>query len=301
MNIVITGAGGFLGSNICNNLSIEHNILALSRKSENIQLNANVKFVKCNLENIDDFEKIIIDFNPDILIHCAWIGGNNFNDTNSVIQFQNIISGLKLLEIVKKSKISKFIGIGSAAEFGFHTSPVNEEHIKNPYSLYGSSKKYFYDLSKNICDNNNIDFTWIYPVYVYGQNDISTRLIPKVIKLCLGKEKFTLDSCDSLVDYLYVEDFVFGVNEVISNNVLDKIIISSGKTYKIKDIVENIANLCNFSEDIFFDSTRDRKHFQKYFCGNNLKLINTTNWSEKYDIDKGLNKTIRGIIDGKKL
>jgi len=299
MNIIITGAGGFLGSNICNSLSKNHKILAFSRKCENININENVQFVKYDLANIDDFENTILDFKPDLLIHCAWIGGNNFNDTNSIIQFENIVAGLRLLEIIKKSNITKFVGIGSAAEFGFHNFPVNEDAIKNPYSLYGSSKKYFYDLAKHICETNKIDFNWVYPVYVYGQNDIKTRLIPKVISLCLKNENFTLDSCDSLVDYLYIEDFVFGINEIIDKNVLGKIIISSGKTYKIKNIVENIASLCNFDGEISFDASRDRLGFQKYFCGDNSKLVKTTDWKEIHSLSNGLLKTIEGIKNAK--
>ena len=117
----------------------------------------------------------------------------------------------------------------------------------------------------------------------------------------MKNENFTLDSCDSLVDYLYVEDFVFGINEIIDKNILGKIIISSGITYNIKNIVENIANLCNFQGIISFDKSKDRKGFQKYFCGDNSKLLKYTDWKEIHSLSEGLYKTIEGIKNAKQI
>ena len=44
MKILVTGAGGFLGSNLCNLLSKEHKILAVSRKFDNLINNENIQF-----------------------------------------------------------------------------------------------------------------------------------------------------------------------------------------------------------------------------------------------------------------
>jgi len=108
-----------------------------------------------------------LEFDPDILIHCAWVGGNSFEDTCSIMQFENIVYGIKLLEIVKKSKIKLFIGLGTSVEYGYYSFPVQESHIPNPYSLYGQTKKYFYDICKNICDSNKIEFYFGLSLFIF--------------------------------------------------------------------------------------------------------------------------------------
>ena len=66
----------------------------------------------------------------------------------------------------------------------------------------------------------------------------------------------------------------------------------SGKTYQIKDIVNFIVKNCNFESNVYFDSTLDRQNFQKYFCGNNNKIVSMTDWKEKYTLEQGLINTI---------
>jgi len=292
MKIVLTGANGFIGSNLCNYLSKKYQVLALSRNSNNLDVNDNLKYFQYNLENIEDCEKEILQFDPDVVINCAWIGGNKFDDTCSMIQFENLQYGIKLLDIIKKSNTNLFVSLGTAAEYGYYTQQVSENHIQNPYSLYGQTKKYFYDICKNICDLNKINFSWIIPFHVYGPNDVKTRIIPKVIDLSLKNEDFTLNSCDTLADYLYIDDFVQGVEQIIQHNVTGKINLCSGKTYQIKDIVNFIVKNCNFESNVYFDSTLDRQNFQKYFCGNNNKIVSMTDWKEKYTLEQGLINTI---------
>jgi len=88
----------------------------------------------------------------------------------------------------------------------------------------------------------------------------------------LKNNDLSLNSCDSLVDYLYIDDFVAGIDKIISYNLFGKVNLSSGKTYKVKDIVKCIYNICNSKSTILFDSTKDRPNFQKYFCGDNQKI-----------------------------
>ena len=60
----------------------------------------------------------------------------------------------------------------------------------------------------------------------------------------------------------------------------------------IKDIVNFIVKNCNFESNVYFDSTLDRQNFQKYFCGNNNKIVSMTDWKEKYTLEQGLINTI---------
>ena len=111
MNILVTGAGGFLGSNLCNLLSEEHKILAVSRKFDNIINNKNIRFVKYDMTQYIDLNDKFASFSPDIVIHCAWQGGNSSKDVNEIWQSNNIISSNNLLKLCSKYDVKHFIGI----------------------------------------------------------------------------------------------------------------------------------------------------------------------------------------------
>ena len=86
MKIAITGASGFLGSNLINKLKTNnHNVLSISRNTSN------------PLQNIHNYE-------PDIVIHCAWSGGNNYKDVNDISQqFTNVYGEYSVVPVLNNS------------------------------------------------------------------------------------------------------------------------------------------------------------------------------------------------------
>jgi nucleoside-diphosphate-sugar epimerase len=292
MNIVVTGSNGFLGSNVCELLSKEHKILALSRKNDKLYEHDNLSFLQCEFVNILKYKSEIKKFKPDILIHCAWLGGNNYLDLNSFIQYDSVNYSFEILKLFSECGISRFIGFGAGSEYGYHTTKVSENDTANPYNLYGHSKHYFKSIAEKFCEINDINFSWVIPMYTYGYNDVLTRFIPTVINKCLANEDIILNSCKSYTDYLFVEDFTDGLNSIISFELNGTYNISSGSTYNSKDIVQMIARMTNYKKEIIFDLKKDRINFQDYFCGSSYKLQTFSDWKPKTSMEQGLLKTI---------
>lgn len=295
MNIAVTGANGFLGSNICELLSRKHKVLAISRSNDKLYEFDNLSFLQCDFVNIAEQKKIIKKFKPDILIHCAWLGGNSFLDLNSFIQHESVNRSFDILKLFSECGISKFIGFGSGAEYGYHTAKVTENDVYNPYSLYGHSKHYFKMLAEKYCEQENIEFSWVIPMYTYGYNDVLTRFIPTVINKCLSNDDLVLNSCKSFTDYLFVEDFAEGLQSIIDFQLNGTYNISSGVTYNTKQIVEKIAELTHYQKEVVYDSNKDRANFQDYFCGSSYKLQIFSDWKPKTSMELGLLKTINWI------
>ncbi len=74
MNILITGASGFIGFNLLNKLSAnkKYKILALSRKKNFNKISKNIKTLKSDLIMSNSSFNLIKVFSPQILIHLAW-------------------------------------------------------------------------------------------------------------------------------------------------------------------------------------------------------------------------------------
>lgn len=291
MKILVTGAGGFLGSNLCNLLSKEHKILAVSRKFDNLINNENIQFVKYDLTQYIDLNEKFEYFQPDIVIHCAWEGGNSSKDVNEIWQTNNIFSSNNLLKLCSKFKVKHFIGFGSCAEYGNSNVKIVEELTCKPINMYGISKLSFKLIAERYCQDFGINFSWVRPVFTYGPFDVETRLIPKVIKSFLKNEDIVLNSCSAVVDYLYVEDFCTAVKSIIDLQLAGDYVISSDQQYRVKDIVEQMYSIIKPNSEIIFDSSIIDKSPQ-LICGSSRKLKSLSSWNPYYSLDEGLNITI---------
>jgi nucleoside-diphosphate-sugar epimerase len=277
MRILITGGNGFIGSNIVKKLTINnHYIYSLPKDCTNIK-------------------ETVIEFNPDVLIHCGWHGGNSYNDINNPDQFyKNINYSIELIEgLTKIKKKTKFIGFGSFAEYGPKNNIIKENEQEHPTDLYGLSKYTIKQYSELLCNQNNIEWAWVRPCYVYGPGDVNTRLIPNIINKLLKNENVNLDNCDKIIDYIYIDDFVSFVYSLIIGNINGVYNICSGQQYYLKDIVNKIGLIMNKSEKIHFNNFSTRELTSHTVCGNNDKIKEQSQITELIDLDTGLLKTIK--------
>ena len=278
MKVLITGGNGFLGSNIARKVLSTGNEICITSR------------------NTIDPKHQIIEFNPDVVIHCAWKGGNNYNDINDLSQFNNVSQGIELIETISKLPTkTRFIGFGSFAEYGNLTSPASETDIEQPINLYGLSKYTFKNYSKMLCDKHNIEWGWVRPCYVYGPGDVSTRLIPTLINKLSKNEKVILDECNKIIDYIYIDDFVNLAYSLITGNINGVYNICSGQQYNLRDIVNKIGMLMNKLNNIQFNNSSTRELTSSIICGNNNKIKEQSQITTLTDLNTGLLKTIKNI------
>jgi nucleoside-diphosphate-sugar epimerase len=231
-------------------------------------------------------------FAPDVVIHCAWEGGNNYASTKSSNQFHKNIPAIgELMEIIKRCGSPHFIGIGSAAEYGMQNC-VTEMVREYPTSFYGTCKYMAKLYTQRFCETENVPWTWLRPFYTYGPDDVPTRLIPKTMITCLKKEQVLLDECKSVVDYLYIDDFISAVDVIATQRKMGIFNVCSNQIYNIRDIVEKIAEMTDNKEKLVFGFSPERADYPSVISGINMKLIDCTGWRPKVNIDEGLVKTM---------
>lgn len=296
MNIIITGGNGYLGSSMARKfLSENHSVYIFSKNTFNIKdILSQVTFHKATNSNPHPTQNKITKFKPDLVFHFGWSGGNHHNDVNNPIQFyDNVESSIELVNLLKNlPKKPKFIGVGSFSEYGNQQNLISEETIESPTNLYGLSKLTVKQYSKMLCEMYNIDWTWIRPCYIYGPGDVSTRLIPTLINKFTNNISVDLDKCDTLIDYLYIDDFVnFVYNLSLSPNT-GIYNICSGKEYKLKNLIKLVFDLVSSKSIITFSNNVEYPSSQ-YICGDNTKIKSVTNLKCSTDIKKGLVQTIK--------
>ncbi len=275
MKVVVTGASGFLGSSLVAKLNkTGHDVLPISRNTPN------------PLQAIADYE-------PNVVVHCAWKGGNNYKDVSDVSQIANVFDGVELLKVLASLPSKpKFVGFGSFAEYGDIANLAIEDDFEKPTNMYGLSKLTLKKFSESFCNMHEMSWAWIRPCYVYGPGDVGTRLIPSTINKLLTNQIVSLDSCDKVVDYIYVDDFTNFVYSIVMEPAHGVYNLCSGQQYRLRDVLQTIATLLDAKDCIHFDDSVSRVLTSTYVCGSNLKIRQLNSFNKLITLEDGLVKTI---------
>jgi UDP-glucose 4-epimerase len=296
MNILITGGNGFLGSNVAKHLHKNgHRLYIFSKNTSNIEeILPEVWLDRAHTQDLSSYRERIVEFEPDVVIHFGWSGGNSYADINSITQLtENVQAGVEFIQLLSTlPKKPKFIGLGSFAEYGYHDQPLDETAQEAPINLYGLSKYTFKNYSKMLCELYGMEWGWIRPCYTYGPGDVQTRLIPSLISKFLLNEAILLDECATTIDYLYVEDFAKFIYPVITTKATGVYNVCSSNQYKLRDVISLIKELSCSTSNVQYDPSKNRTNISNFMCGDNTRINKLTNLKTT-DLTNGILKTIQ--------
>lgn len=314
MQILVTGAAGFIGSNFVEYITKKHpeyNIIVLDKLTyagnmENLKkVYAKIKFEKGDICNFDLVSSIFDKYNIDGVIHFAAESHvDNSIKAPFIFTQTNVIGTHTLLEVAKqkwgeKSK-NKFVHIstdevyGTLGEEGFFTeiSPIKPN---SPYSASKASsdlialayaETYKMNITVTNCSNN------------YGPYQHNEKLIPHMIKLAMNDEKLPVyGNGRNVRDWLYVEDHCEAIDLVYSNGrAKERYNIGGHNERRNIDIVKLILKKLGKSESLI-SYVEDRKGHDYRYAIDPTKITNELGWMPKTKFEDGIIKTIDWYIE----
>lgn len=298
MNILITGASGFIGSHITRQLlSRGHKVHLILREPMNAwrihDLLDQCTVIKSDLENLFEQKNILKKLSIDCVIHSAWRGVSGA-DRNSNIQLKNLDDLIIILELVKDLGIKNFVGIGSQAEYGPQTGKISEHQITNPTTLYGILKLAAYQIAKKYSIENGFRFAWMRVFSSYGPMDHDYWLIPSLIKDLLSGLPPQTTLAEQKWDYIFITDLADAIIRVCENNQANGIFnLGSGYTVKLKNLIEDIQKQINKNIKINFGAIPYRADQVMHLEADISRLYKVTGWTPSIGIKEGIAETIK--------
>jgi GDP-L-fucose synthase len=296
--ILITGAGGLVGSALTNHLkSTGDEIISLTSRSQ------------CDLTSAEGVEAVFKFTRPTHVYHLAasvfGVGGNLAFPGE--IFHRNVLMNTYVVEAARKFSVEKIVTMGSAAMYPDGLKlPISEDHAMFG-EPHGSEYAYAYSKRAMLAQLNayktqyGMSFAFVVATNMYGPNDrFDTsygHVVPSLLKKFLDAEKSghvvgIWGDGSPTRDFLYSVDSAIGLKLIMERGT-GVINLASGETHTIKDLVLEIAR--NFpSVEYKWDTAKPLGQLQRAY---DVCKLHSLGFTPTYSLRDGIKASISWMRD----
>ena len=286
--VLITGGTGLIGTQTIPLLKEQGvNVYALTIGDE--QSSEGLTYIKSNLFDKNNIEKIMQDIRPEYLLHYAWLSTGLFNDNTN---FDFLTSSIDLLKSFVKNGGKRVVMAGTYAEYGYHNEILSEDMPAEPINIYSRCKDFVRQISEAYCKNNNVSFGWGRIFSAFGKETDPRRLTSDVINHLKSNQPVTIRSGSLVRDYIYTKDIAAAFVKFLMSDVEGIVNICTGQETTIHDYVMKIAKIMDAENLVIFNEQASPQ--QVRVVGNPRRLNNEVGFIPRYTIEEGLREIIYG-------
>ena len=262
--VLVTGAGGFLGTNIAKRLveAGSHVRGVLHRRAPQFE-HESLEYVRADLTNMEDCRGVVEGM--DYVFMCAAnTSGAAVMATQPLAHVTpNVVMNAQMLEASYQAKVEKFLFMSSSAAYPpTGDRPVTESEMfeGDPYEAYfsvGWMKRYAEVLCRIYSEKiiNPMPVVVVRPSNVYGPFDkfdfershVTAALIRKVVERHDPLEVW--GTGEDVRDLIYIDDFVDAVLLAMAKlESFDPINIAYGEGCRVRDVLNTLLEVDGFED-----------------------------------------------------
>lgn len=305
--VVVTGAGGFIGSHLCELLVREGAELTAfvrytSRGGWGLldlvepEISQNIQVVTGDLRDPEAVRNVVREqetvFHLGALIAIPY----SYQHPTEVAQV-NVVGTLNVLNAAREFGISRVVHTSTSEVYGTaQTVPISESHPLSAQSPYSASKIGADALAMSYHCSFGLPLATVRPFNTYGPRQSGRAVIPTIIGQALNAGRIKLGSLTPTRDFLFVKDTVAGFLAVAHCDLaIGKTVnLGTGNEISIGDLAAKIVERTGCDVPIESEEERIRPDNSEVFrlvCDAG-RAKNWTGWEPTYSLDAGLDEVI---------
>jgi dTDP-glucose 4,6-dehydratase len=293
--VLVTGAGGFAGSNLCRSLvDSGADVIAFVHSKDGVNLEGlEVKKVIGSILDKSSLQNAIKDV--DTVFHvAAKVQISQTRDFPVETLDTNIIGTFNVASLAKENGVRRLVHISTCHVYGNQPEnflPITEDTVPRPHDVYAASKLASEIVLKPFVENG-FDVVTTRAFNHYGPGQVGDFFVAKTIKQLLQKKNPVLGNPTPTRDYSYVRDITDGYVLVGEKGKKGEIYhLSSEKETSIGEMFSKIATACGI-KNAEAKWTDFRKQDMSRSFGSSEKAKKDLGWKPRIGLEDGLKMTV---------
>jgi NAD dependent epimerase/dehydratase len=306
--ILVTGAGGFIGSHLTERLvELGAKTRALVHYRSNgswgwLDRSSRKSDIEITAGDIRDRDCVMTAMRgADVVFHLAALIGIPYSYAAPASYVETNIGGtLNILQAARDLNITRVVHTSTSEVYGTaRRVPIDEQHPLQGQSPYSASKIGADKLAESFFLSFGLSVVTMRPFNTFGPRQSARAVIPAIISQSLTGDVVSLGNLHPTRDFNYVENTVAGfIRCAESDDVAGQTInVGSGEETSIGDIVKKVAAILGKNVQVRQQEARQRPETSEVerLIADNARARKSLGWKPAVSLDEGLRRTIEWI------
>jgi len=296
--LLITGAAGFIGSNMCHHMAgLGYSVLGIDAlltgsNMKNLE-GCELTFEELDLRDVARVEELFDCYSIDHIVHLAAQTHVDRSLVNSeAFWSSNAIGTANLMETAAKRDVVRLVINQITDEvFGSRFTPADEDTMFRPGNPYAASKAAQYYAGQVMYYSHNLPVVSTFPTNTYGPRQWPEKLIPKFTMRLLDGQEVPFMKTNAMRDWLWIGDHCKALHLLLKYG-------KPGQSYLIpgdylrhnSEVVEQLLFLTGQSADLV-RTVPDRTNHDYQYMVSGEKMYDL-GWHPQKDFYAGIKETV---------
>lgn len=309
--VLITGAGGFIGSHLCEQLlregaEVRAFVRYNSRNDPGLlcyldhPLFSSLNLHAGDLRDAGAVQRAV--HGVDVIFHLGALIGIPYSYCNPrEVVDTNIIGTLNVLEAARQHEVQRVVHTSTSEVYGTaRMERIHEGHPLHGQSPYSASKIGADKLVESYVRSFGVRAVTIRPFNTYGPRQSRRALIPTVVSQALQGDTIKMGSLDTLRDFTYVSDTVAGMMAAATAGdvIGEEINLGTDSEISSGEVVRLVGALLNRELKVEIQSDRMRPAASEVqrLRSDNSKALAQLGWKPAMPLEEGLRNVIAWFV-----